>query len=254
MSQTCLSESSLWYRKRPGKRTKAAPVLVQETEADTAAAAKAAALLRSEYGRGAIAAYVQGWLGESDVCRSEDIPLKNDKDYVMSLLAVLTGGDRSADFTVQELDGERRENGYAIPELQISRKRTTNEFGISNTATAKELEQFKAVCNQLLSRTYVVRTLYRPGRGRVSNPDYTFLSIHYESVREYLSLLDWDLRRDDINGYFYVLNTDEANRCILSKRETAILLALRMLYDESQERLGLEQDALAACARCSKRS
>lgn len=43
-----------------------------------------------------------------------------------------------------------------------------------NTATAKELEQFKAVCNQLLSRTYVVRTLYRPGRGRVSNPDYTF--------------------------------------------------------------------------------
>lgn len=67
MSQTCLSESSLWYRKRPGKRTKAAPVLVQESEADTAAAAKAAALLRSEYGRGAIAAYVQGWLGESDV-------------------------------------------------------------------------------------------------------------------------------------------------------------------------------------------
>ena len=66
--------------------------------------------------------YVQGWLGESDVCRSEDIPLENDKDYVMSLLAVLTGGDRSADFTVQELDGERRENGYAIPELQISRK------------------------------------------------------------------------------------------------------------------------------------
>ena len=120
--QTYLSESSLWYRKRPGKRTKAAPVLVQETEADTAAAAKAAALLRSEYGRGAVAAYVQGWLGESDVCRSEDIPLKNDKDYVMSLLAVLTGGDRSADFTVQELDGERRENGYAIPELQISRK------------------------------------------------------------------------------------------------------------------------------------
>ena len=130
--QTCLSESSLWYRKRPGKRTKAAPVLVQETEADTAAAAKAAALLRSEYGRGAIAAYVQGWLGESDVCRSEDIPLENDKDYVMSLLAVLTGGDRSADFTVQELDGERRENGYAIPELQISRKEKKRmNFGIS---------------------------------------------------------------------------------------------------------------------------
>ena len=113
-----------------------------------------------------------------------------------------------------------------------------------NTATAKELEQFKAVCNQLLSRTFVVRTLYRPGRERLNNPDYTFLSIHFEAVRDYLSLLDWDLRHDEANGCFYVINTDEANRLILSKRETAILLALRMLYDESQERLGLEQDAL----------
>ena len=107
-----------------------------------------------------------------------------------------------------------------------------------SSATAKELQQFKSVCNQLLSRTFVVRTLYRPGRERLNNPD------HFEAVRDYLSLLDWDLRHDEANGCFYVINTDEANRLILSKRETAILLALRMLYDESQERLGLEQDAL----------
>ena len=113
-----------------------------------------------------------------------------------------------------------------------------------SSATAKELQQFKSVCNQLLSRTFVVRTLYRPGRERLNNPDYTFLSIHFEAVRDYLGLLDWDLRHDEANGCFYVINTDEANRLILSKRETAILLALRMLYDESQERLGLEQDAL----------
>ena len=117
-------------------------------------------------------------------------------------------------------------------------------FDFIQQATSKELEQFKLVCNQLLSRTYVPRTLYRPGKGRVNNPDYTFLSIHFEAVRDYLSLLDWDLRHDEANGCFYVINTDEANRLILSKRETAILLALRMLYDESQERLGLEQDAL----------
>lgn len=113
-----------------------------------------------------------------------------------------------------------------------------------NGATQKELEQFKSVCNQLLSRTYIVRTLYKPDKGRINNRDYTFLSIHFEEVREYLSLLDWDLRRDDLNGYFYVLNTDEANRCSLDKKETAILLAIRMIYDENQERLGLEQDAI----------
>ena len=118
------------------------------------------------------------------------------------------------------------------------------DFNFIRGATSKELEQFKAVCNQLLSRTYIVRTLVRPGKGRVNNPDYTFLSLHYEAVQEYLSLLDWDLRKDDLNGYFYVINMDEANRCNLGKKETAILLALRMIYEENQERLGLEQDAV----------
>ena len=117
-------------------------------------------------------------------------------------------------------------------------------FDFITTAGTRELEQFKSVCNQLLSRTYVVRTVYQPGKGRVDNPDYYFLSRHYEAVQDYLSLLDWDLRRDDLNGYFYVLNTDEANRCNLSKKETAILLALRLIYEENQERLGLEQDAI----------
>ena len=77
-------------------------------------------------------------------------------------------------------------------------------FDFIQQATSKELEQFKSVCNQLLSRTYVVRTLYRPGKGRVNNPDYTFLSLHYEAVQDYLGLMDWDLRKDTLNGYFYV--------------------------------------------------
>ena len=58
-------------------------------------------------------------------------------------------------------------------------------FDFIQSATSKELEQFKSICNQLLSRTYIVRTLYRPGKGRLNNPDYTFLSLHYEAVQEY---------------------------------------------------------------------
>ena len=38
------------------------------------------------------------------------------------------------------------------------------DFDFIRGATSKELEQFKAVCNQLLSRTYIVRTLVRPGK------------------------------------------------------------------------------------------
>lgn len=117
------------------------------------------------------------------------------------------------------------------------------DFSALQQMTQKELDQFKAVCNQLLSRTFVVRSVYRPNKGTVNNPDYSFLALHYEAVRNYLLLLDWDLRHNEYNGYFYVLNTDEANRCNLNKISTAIVLALRIIYDENQDR-GLNQDVI----------
>lgn len=120
--QSFLSEKSVWYRKRPGKRTKAAPVLIQDAEIDPEMARQAQLLLHSEYGRGEIAAYVEKWLGEAGVCYSEDLDLKNDKAYIMSLLAVMTGGGASAAYRVSELGGIYSENGYSIPRLQIKRR------------------------------------------------------------------------------------------------------------------------------------
>ena len=38
-------------------------------------------------------------------------------------------------------------------------------FDWFSTATQKELDRFKAICNQLLSRTYVVRRYIAQGRG-----------------------------------------------------------------------------------------
>lgn len=118
------------------------------------------------------------------------------------------------------------------------------DFSAIGQMSAKELEQFKTVCNLLLSRTFVVRTLYHPDKGRVNNPDYNFLTTHYEVVKAYLGLLDWELNKADYHGYYYVLNTDEANRCSLNKVTTAILLTLRMIYEENQERVGLEHDVI----------
>lgn len=120
--QSFLSERSLWYRKRPGKREKAAPVLIQDAPPDAEAAAQAARLLRSEYGKAAVEAYVQGWLGEGETCCSKDLSINGDKDYIMSLLAVLGGKDASAGYTVEELGGVFCENGYAIPQMQICQK------------------------------------------------------------------------------------------------------------------------------------
>ena len=108
----------------------------------------------------------------------------------------------------------------------------------------KELEQFRSVCSQLLGSTFVVKNLYRADKGPVNNPDYYFLVQHYDDIRDYLHLMDWELHRDPYNGYFYVSSPEDANKCVLNKVSTAILLALRMIYDENSDRMGLEHDVL----------
>lgn len=120
--QSFLSEKSLWYRKRPEKHTKNTPVLIEETTADGEMRAQAKQLLNSEYGRAAITAYVKGWLGNEEHCFSKDLELKDDKAYIMSLLAVLTSGAKYADHEVHELGGLFTENGYTIPQMEICRK------------------------------------------------------------------------------------------------------------------------------------
>ena len=89
---------------------------------DAAAAAQAMELLRTEYSRSAIAAYVEEWLGDDGICYSKDMRLTDDKAYIMSMLAVLTGSDPSATYRIRELAGTFTENGYTIPQLQIMRK------------------------------------------------------------------------------------------------------------------------------------
>ena len=120
--QSFLSERSLWHRKRPGKRTRAEPVRIEDSVPDEEAAAQALRLLRTEYGRAEVAAYIERWLGEAGVCFSRDMKLVDDKAYIMSLLTVLTGSDAGAIHTVKELDGAYSENGYTIPQLQIIRR------------------------------------------------------------------------------------------------------------------------------------
>jgi len=120
--QSFLSEKSLWYRKRPGKRTKAAPVFIQDTAPNEETVTQANQILRSEYGRAAVEDFVQTRLGDAGLCYSEDLSIADDRDYIMSLLAVLGGKDASAGYTVEELGGAFRVNGYLIPQMLFRRK------------------------------------------------------------------------------------------------------------------------------------
>ncbi len=113
-----------------------------------------------------------------------------------------------------------------------------------NDFTAKEKEMFTSVCNHLLGQTFLLRTIYQPDGSAINNPEYNFLALRSEIVKGYLSFLGWELHQDEYNGYFYVINNLDANRLTLGSKPTAILLALRIIYDENSERVGLFQDVL----------
>ena len=121
--QSFLSEKSLWHRKRPGKRAKAAPVLIEDQKLDAGVEAQAVELLRTEYNRSAVSRYVEQWLGERGICYSKDLVLSDDKAYIMSMLAVLTGQDPEAGYLVRELVGNYTQGQYTIPQLQITRRK-----------------------------------------------------------------------------------------------------------------------------------
>ena len=121
--QSFLSEKSLWHRKRPGKRAKVAPVLIEDQELDAGVEAQAVELLRTEYNRSAVSRYVEQWLGEREICYSKDLVLSDDKAYIMSMLAVLTGQDPEAGYLVRDLVGNYTQGQYTIPQLQITRRK-----------------------------------------------------------------------------------------------------------------------------------
>ena len=123
--QSYLSDRSLWYRKRPGKRTKALPVPMDDTGPDERAMERAQKLLHSDFDRKAVLAYVQSLLGDKGEFLSSDMDLKDDRAYVMSLLAVLTGSGPESSYAVEALDGSYEENGYTIPQLRIRSKEET---------------------------------------------------------------------------------------------------------------------------------
>ena len=108
----------------------------------------------------------------------------------------------------------------------------------------KDKDRFKSVCNYLLSHTFLNRVVFRPNKGFVNNPDYTFAVSHFHEIKEYLSFLDWDMLRNETDGYIMLVNTGEANCMGLSKTETIALLLLRLIYQEAGgERLGAEREA-----------
>jgi len=101
----------------------------------------------------------------------------------------------------------------------------------------RESEQFRSVCNKLLSQTFIVKRDINAYKKGINNSDYYFIESHSELIKDYLSYLDWDLHKDINNVYYFVTNAENNNKVQLSKDCTIILLVLRLLYEDKHGEL-----------------
>ena len=63
--------------------------------------------------------YVAQLLAGKDFISSEDIPLSNDFDYVMSIIIVAQYDCETSRYRLELLDGSHSRNGYSIPNMII---------------------------------------------------------------------------------------------------------------------------------------
>lgn len=122
--QSYLSSRSLDYRRKPRKRSKETDLPMEDDEPSDEMIAQAEALVDQRYARSAVQAYMEERFGQSDSYASSDLPLDNDHDYILSLLAVLQADQADSFYGISHKQGSHIHGPYQIPQLDFVRKHT----------------------------------------------------------------------------------------------------------------------------------
>lgn len=102
----------------------------------------------------------------------------------------------------------------------------------------KEKDEFKRICNRLLSTCFLCR-------GNVTNKsDYYFVLKFRDKFRTYLDVLGYRLEINEEYGVIQLTNPQNYNRLNLKLYESIILLILRILYDEKKRELSASDEVI----------
>lgn len=106
------------------------------------------------------------------------------------------------------------------------------EFNIKNK------ENFKRVCNKLLSICFVCK------KKEDTKSDYYFIESNLEALNEYLDLLGYEIEINRNLGVAQLVNKFNTNKVNLKLIDSILLLILRILYHEKMEELNLAEDIM----------
>ncbi|AQS59601.1 DUF4194 domain-containing protein [Desulforamulus ferrireducens] len=106
--------------------------------------------------------------------------------------------------------------------------------------TDRDKEEFMRVVNLLLSKTFILRDEYDPKtKSLLINKDFRFVERHHSLMEAYLGVAGWCLQNDSYRGVIAAYNRFGSNRYRLDKHTTYFLYTLRLIYEESREKVSL---------------
>ena len=103
-----------------------------------------------------------------------------------------------------------------------------------NNLYESEKQEFRRVCNYLLSKTFIVRDVYdKQAKRMITSSEFLFMEKNYDIFENYLSIAGWKLNKDPIDGLYWVENEFGQNKAKFDSFTTYILLSLMIAYEES---------------------
>lgn len=106
-----------------------------------------------------------------------------------------------------------------------------NEIYKTYNDTKKDL--FSKITNRLLNESYLIKY-----RGEDEEDYFKCLDL-FDALKEYLSIIDYDINLDKDIGIIYVTNIENKNRLHINKFETILILLLRVKYFKESKKSSL---------------
>lgn len=107
-----------------------------------------------------------------------------------------------------------------------------------NELNSREKEEFKRVCNILLSHSLITKHKER------NKKDYYFIENNVGAINEYLEILGFEVELNKTLKVAHLINKFETNKWNFNLIESITLLIFRILYQEKLEELTLSKHVL----------
>lgn len=104
--------------------------------------------------------------------------------------------------------------------------------------SSREKEDVTRIVNRLLANTFLIK------RPESTRRDYYFIDKNRKIFEGILKLIGWELVVDPPLGVCQAVNRQGTHRLNLRAIDSAILLILRLLYEEKRQRLSITADIM----------